>query len=58
MGMKIFWGKYLAFVTFLSLKFLYRTVSKHVCFWTVVDSQLYTRVDCEGVAGRFMMGGL
>lgn len=58
MDMKIFWEKYLAFVTFLSLKFLYRKICKHDCFWTVVDSQLHTRVDCEGAAGWFMMGGL
>lgn len=51
MVMKIFWEKYFAFITFLSLKFLYRKISEHVCFWTVVGSQLHTRVDCDGVAG-------
>lgn len=57
MDMKIFGEKYFAFVTFLSLKFLCRKICKHDCFRTVVDSQLHTRVDCEGVAGWFMMGG-
>ena len=57
MVMKIFWEKYVAFITFLSLKFLYRKISEHVCFWTVVGSQLHTRVDCDGVAVLFMMGG-
>lgn len=57
-GYESIWEKYFAFIIFLSLNFLYRRLSRYVYFWTLVDNQLCTRVDCEDVAGWFMAGVL